>query len=330
MNLKPKVEVPTKNQTPAKEPVTGVPSALRGVDVDKSERLFMRSLLNPAQDSIAAISISRLAEDKKHIVFRKKSAEQILETQKKLVTLMKRELGVETLNLIGTNDNHKDSDLYELDLNRHIELKLGSATDAALGINHVDTIAGTGVRDALPSTEDREQWRQMYSEGKHAEVADAYLNKLKETKTVINRNMVPGEKVQDQVINHTLNMLYAGINQFERINGARTGMAVPEILRFSVNRNGQWKRDIRPALEKGAQWVFEGANVTDKGRLNLRFNNGSYYIRFTFNQKNSYSSKVYGIERASGKYGLGYLSMNVWVRKIPARQLAIMKANKGK
>lgn len=326
--MKSETEVTQHNETPTQEPPIGVPAAMRGVDVDKSERLFMRSLLNPAQDNIAAISISRLSEQKKHVVFRNKSAEQILEIQHKLVTLMKRELGVDTLNLIGTNDNHKDSDLYELNLHRHIELKLGSATDAALGVNHVDTIAGSGVKDALPSNDDRELWRKMYADGKHQEVASAYLDKLKNTKTVINQNMVPGEKVQDKVINHTLNMLYAGINQFDRIKASRTGTPVPEILRFSVNRNGQWKRDIRPALEKDAQWVFDGANVTDKGRLNLRFNNGSYYIRFTFNQKNSYSSKAYGIERASGKYGLGYLSMNVWVRKIPARQLALMEAQK--
>lgn len=312
------------------EPPSGVPAALQGVDVDKSERLFMRSLLNPQQDNIAAISISRLSDKRKHIVFRNKSAEQILDIQHRLVKLMKSELGVETLSLIGTNDNHKDSDLYELNLHRHIELKLGSATDAALGINHVETITGAGVKDALPSNEDRIKWRGMYAAGQEREVAAAYLDKLGEAKDAINLNLVPGAKVQDDVINHTLNMLYGGINQFDRIKASRTGTPVPEILRFSVSRNGQWKRDVRPALEKGAQWAFEGASVTDKGRLNMRFNNGSYYIRFTFNQKNSYSSKAFGIERASGKYGLGYLSMNVWVRKIPLRQLALMEANKNK
>ncbi len=308
-------------------PDLGVPAAKTGIDVDKSERLFMRSLLNPHQDSIAAISISRLQEKNKHVVFRNKTAEQILEIQHKLVSLMKRELDVDTLNLIGTNDNRKDSDLYELDLHRHIELKLGSATDAALGINHVETVAGAGVKEALPSAEDRAIWRSMYAKGKHQEVAEAYLAKLKVTRDAINRNLGRGP-VDDMAINHTLNMLYAGINQFDRIKSSRAGAPVPEILRFSVNRNGQWKRDIRPALEKGLRWTFEGATVTDKGRLNMRFNNGSYYIRFTFNQKNSYSSKAFGIERAGGKYGLGCLSMNVWVRKIPARQLALMESMK--
>lgn len=302
----------------------------KGVNVDKSERLFMRSLLNPNQDSIAAISICRLEESKKHVVFRGKTATQILDIQKKLLSLMKRELGVENLSLIGTNDNHKDSDLYELNLHRHIELKLGSATDAALGMNHLETITGAGVLKALPSTEDREKWRAMYANGEHDAVASAYLTKLIETKDAINANLPAGREVSDKVINHTLNMLYAGINQFDRINASRTGTPVPEILRFSVNRNGQWKRDVRPALPANSTWVFEGATVTNKGRLNMRFHNGSYYVRFTFNQKNSYSNKGLGIERSSGKYGLGYLSMNVWVRKISARQLALMEANKSK
>lgn len=287
-------------------------------NVDQTERLMISSISQPELAIPNSKIIAELPEENKTLVFRGKNQDQVLTIRQNLINLMLEKLNVKTLSFSSSSNNLSYWDLYETILDAHVEIKLGSATDAALGMSHIKTLFGTGAVDLFPSLEDRISWRQKYLESP-TEQRILYINKLRETAKGLNRSMPLNTPITRIETVHSLNMLYGNVNQQKMMeNIAAATLTMPQVYRFSVNKNGVWKQDVRPALTADNPWIFNGADVSDKGRLSMKFSNGIYTIRIVYNQKNSYHypKKEFGDIKASGIHGLGTPSMNVWVKKI--------------
>lgn len=261
-------------------------------------------------------TIAELPDENKPVVFRGKDQNQVLSIRQDLISLMLKTLHVQTLNFSSSNNNLSGWDLYETILDAHVEIKLGSATDAALGFGHVKSIFGPEAVSLFPSLEERVVWRNEYLNNP-SQQRNLYINKLSSTAQGLNNLTPVNTPITDINTIHVLNMLYANINQQKLMeNIADATLTMPQVYRFSVNKKGIWKQDVRPALTTDNTWIFNGAEVSNRGRLSMKFSNGIYTIRIVYNQKNSYSNKELGIVRAPGIHGLGTPSMNVWVRKI--------------
>jgi hypothetical protein len=285
-------------------------------NVDQTERLMISSISQPELALDNAKLIADLPDENKPVVFRGKDQKQVLSIRQDLINLMLKTLGVQTLSFSSSNNNLSGWDLYETILDAHVEIKLGSATDAALGFSHVKSIFGPEAVSLFPSLEERIVWRNEYLTNPSKQ-RSLYINKLSSTAQGLNTLTPVNTPITNVNTIHSLNMLYANINQQKLMdNIADATLTMPQVYRFSVNKRGIWKQDIRPALTSDNTWVFNGAEVSDRGRLSMKFSNGIYSIRIVYNQKNSFSNKELGIVRAPGIHGLGTPSMNVWVRKI--------------
>ena len=286
-------------------------------NVDQTERLMVSSISHPELAFDNSKIIADLPDENKPVVFRGKDQNQILSIRQDLINLMLKTLQIQTLNFSSNNNNLSGWDLYETLLDIHVEIKLGSATDAALGFSHVKSIFGTEAVSLFPSVEDRILWRDEYLTNPSHQ-RSLYINKLSTTAQGLNALTPVNTPITNVETIHVLNMLYANINQQKLMADiADATLTMPQVYRFSVNKKGVWKQDIRPALTSDNTWLFNGAEVSDRGRLSMKFSNGSYTIRIVYNQKNSYHyPKAMGVEKAPGIHGLGTPSMNVWVRKI--------------
>lgn len=298
-------------------------SPLVGVNVDQCERLFVAMFSEPENKVALAEQIVALDEPNKARVFRGKDVEGVLKIQNDLAALLVKSLGVASPSYLSNNNNRVDSDLFEQTTNTHIEIKIGSATDAAVGGSIISMLLGEASYAALPGEAEKAANRALYAEGKTAEALQSYRSSLAQAVQVINSEIAPDSEIASgSLTEHVLNMLYSGINQEERISSLYHGETaeVPEIQRYSVNPKGRWKRDVRPALTSENVWKFKGATLSSAGRLSFIFTNNDFQIRFVFNQKNRYSNKSLGIVKAPGIYGLGSGSFNVWVKPLPRKK----------
>lgn len=286
-------------------------------NVDQTERLMVSSISQPELAFDNTKIIADLPDENKPLAFRGKDQNQILSLRQNLINLMLEKLQTKTLSFSSNSNNLSGWDLYETILAIHVEIKLGSATDAALGMSHIKSIFGQEAVELFPSLEDRILWRKEYLENP-AHQRSQYLSRLRSIAQGLNTLMPVNTPITRSETIHALNMLYANINQKKIMeNIADSIITMPQVYRFSVNKKGVWKQDIRPALTSDNTWLFNGAEISDRGRLNMKFSNGSYSIRIVYNQKNSYHfPKELGVDNASGIHGLGTPSMNVWVRKI--------------
>ena len=302
------------------------------VNVDRAERLWVSSIVQPELAFDNTKILAELPDENKHIAFRGTDHHQILAIRQNLLNLMMKTWNVQTLSFSSSNNNRSNWDLYENILDNNAELKLGSATDAALGMSHINTIFGTEAAELFPSIQDRLSWRPKYLENP-AEQRILYINKLRETAKGLNALMPINSPITRPQTIHSLNMLYANINHQEMMDSiAAEIITVPDVYRFSVSPKGTWRQDIRPALTSDNTWIFNGAEVTGTGRLNIKFSNGIYAINFIYNQKNPYrySKKEFGELKAPGIYGLGTPSMNVKISRIPTPKVSSIKNNSEK
>lgn len=287
-------------------------------NVDQAERLWVSSISNPKLAFDNAKSIADLPEENKPVALRGKDQTQILSLRQNLINLMLKTFQVQSLNFSSSSNNLSYWDLYEIDLDDNVEIKLGSATDAALGMSHIPSLFGPEAVVLFPSSEDRIFWQKKYLEDpEHQRIL--YKDKLRSTAQGLNSLMPVNMPITRIETIHSLNMLYANINQKKMMDDiAAAILTTPQVYRFSVTKKGTWRQDIRPALTSDNTWVFNGAEISDRGRLSMKFSNGSYTIRIVYNQKNSYPypKKEFGDLRAPGVHGLGTPSMNVWVKKI--------------
>lgn len=279
---------------------------------------MIASISNPDLALPNSRTIADLPDENKTLVFRGKDQNQVLAIRQSLIDLMLKTFNVKALKFSSSNNNLSFWDLYETVLDAHVEIKLGSATDAALGMSHIKTLFGAEAVDLFPSLEDRISWRQKFLENPAAQ-RTLYINKLRETAQGLNDLMPIGSPITRTETIHSLNMLYGNVNQQKMMdNIADALLTLPKVYRFSVNKKGVWKQDIRPHLTAENPWRFNGAEVSDRGRLSMKFSNQLYTIRIVYNQKNSYHypKKEFGDLKASGIHGLNTPSMNVWVKEV--------------
>jgi hypothetical protein len=289
-------------------------------NVDQTERLMISSISQPELAIPNSKTIAELPDENKTLVFRGKDQNQVLSIRQGLINLMMEKWNVQTLRFSSSNNNLSYWDLYETILDRHVEIKLGSATDAALGMSHIQNLFGAEAVVLFPSLEDRITWRQQYLENPTNQRI-SYINTLRSTAQGLNALMPLSTPITRVETINSLNMLYGNINQQKMMENIANGaLDMPQVDRFSVNKKGVWKQDVRPALTADNTWIFNGAEVSDRGRLSMKFSNGIYTIRIVYNQKNSYHypKKEFGDLKAPGTHGLGTPSMNVWVKKIAA------------
>lgn len=304
--------------------MTTIPGKTSGSNVDQCERYFVEMFIHPTNIKSLAESIVKLPEIEKTKAFRSLNALEIITIQDNLLQIIKKTFGVEKLYLTSSNNNKLGKDLYEYKLDKHIEIKLGKPTDGGLGMSHFDFIFYEGAAKLFPTTKDRQDWRNLYKNGEVAKVGSEFLEALTSACAALSGVFPAGEVIVHKNSIHTLNMFYAGINHLDKIKEYSDALdTVPEIFRFSISeKTKKWSRDVRPALTSDNRWVFEGAKILPAkgsvaGRPEIKFNNGTYQIRFTLNQKNRWDFKDPKIEKVGWGYGLNSLSLNMWIRKIP-------------
>lgn len=232
--------------------------------------------------------------------------EEMLSSFQNLKYAIEEKLNITTVVLTSSTNNRIGSDFFETTTKTHIELKLGAATAANLGVEKVATIIPATSLAKLPSNADRELWRTLYRanpEEASTFIVNRHNQMLKNVAEEINRNKTLAEGA-----NVTLNNLYQGYNV--------SSENAHKLATFYLQPDFSWKEQSRPYVEN-ASWGFSQALFSTKtGRLNLFAVNPVLNATWkaTYNYKNNYPLTLSNGEKtkAPAKLGLGSPSFNCW------------------
>lgn len=221
---------------------------------------------------------------------------------------LKQNLNTDKLYLTGDNNNRSGADLYESFTDIHIELKLGSATDANLGLESMKDVLGLGLINSLPTAQQREKWRASYLlNPEQTSILIKAEHKKSYESFVKDFQLKAGDKL-DPAGQLAMNKYWSGNN-----NNNLSG----RMRRWQLLKDGTWKEEIK-SLPSGS-WQYGEAEVKTQPDKTNRLNFSIYNpvleksLKLTYNYKNTYRSKTLGIV-APAKLGLGSPSFNGWWR----------------
>lgn len=281
-------------------------------NVDMFERNYKVLLKSIVEDDGALVDKSSnelfdLPTANKPTLFRKHSLIEIKESAENLLNQFD---GIKTLEYSVNN-----KDLYDIlvDNEHHLEIKLGAATDSAIGLASVKEL--TGVDFIEPGIAD---WREevqskTLSDLKNTDFLErrlrAYQDFIRESSEKIELAPV-GDKA-----NHILNNFVLGIN----VNSDEIAALeeVPTIILTTYTKAGWVLKPL--TLSDESDWFVEDVSYNpDTNRVRVLFSNGNISIKILSNQKNSYKSKKLkenGVPKIEPLYGFGSLSFNLWVNR---------------
>lgn len=285
-----------------------------GVNVTAFETAYVTEFKNFVDHNIADYSkLLSIPMGNRPILLR--SAEtraDIINSFQDLKQTLLADLNVDKLNLTISSNNRDGSDMEELNSGASIELKLGSATDANIGLTAMGKILRYNTMKTLPWQEDRDRWRDIYdgSETSMETIIQEHSVKLKNFANKINRLK---DFPLDADAQKQLNAYYAGvtIQDEDKVSPARN------VIRYSLKNPDGWVNSTRQSVDGVTDWVIEKAEFNKAtGRVNTFFVSKTAGVRFraTYNYKNShYMQTVDGKKiKAPAKLGLGSPSFNCW------------------
>lgn len=208
-----------------------------------------------------------------------------------------------------------NKDLYDVLINNkhHLEIKLGSATDAAIGLATVEEL--TSVNFSEPNIQ---EWRDRIQSCTQTDLenTDILESRLAAYRKFIRES---AEKIELQQVsdkaNQILNNFVLGLNvNSEEISALQN---IPTITLTTYTKKGWVLKDL--VLDKESEWSISEVDYNETtNRVKILFSNGEISIKILSNQKNSYKSvklKANGIKKIEPLYGFGSLSFNLWVNR---------------
>ncbi len=216
---------------------------------------------------------------------------------------------------LSTNKNNRiGSDFEDSVSGTSIEVKFGASTDLNIGFRIISSILPKEITYLLPTSGDREKWRNLQLNGQGNQQIIEHSEKLKNVSSSLSEQISKGHSLLVEQ-NHFLNSLYYGINNFSEINAMRSQDINDrrQIILLKITSDLQWEQTFRPSLTVNQGWKIDKTEFTDKGRWNIFFvHEDGHIIRLTYNYKNSY--RLSNGVKVSAKHGLGTPSFNGWIK----------------
>ena len=297
-------------------------------DVDKCTRCAEDGLCGDARKN--ALKISSINDNLRNLIFRGKNATQIermlVSFSAKIKKVVSDKFGFDCDRLYASSNNNKDgADLYAKSPSGKmitIEVKFGSYTDKAAGMEAFSKIFGTDIFSDALSNAKRKSWQKM--------VLSEYPNlslQLKRTTDALNAAVVDFNKLIAKS-NYKMSLESQGyMEEYLLNNSGSRSSHTDSYIRFEVAKDGSDINDVA-LVEKGrGLWrvkkVLPMDSHDEKARINIFAYNDetNLEIKFTLNNKNDLHLPSSGIKIRS-KYMLNSPSWNVWIRK---RNSAAMK-----
>lgn len=279
-------------------------------NVDQFERDYKVLLKGLADDENSLIdssleSLHELQTTNKPTLFRKHSTHEIRMSAEELLNHF------DSVSSLEYSVNNKD--LYDVLVNgeHHLELKLGAATDAAIGLASVKDLTHVDFLEPEIS-----HWREeIQNKTPHdLENTDFLSRRLSAYRNFISHSANSVEKVKvSSYANTVLNNFVLGLN----VNSEEIAHLehVPTIILTTYTKKGWVLKPL--SLKDKSDWEIVSVEYNDTtNRVRIIFSNGDISIKILSNQKNSYKSnklKANGIPKIEPKYGFGSLSFNLWV-----------------
>lgn len=290
-------------------------------DVDQCTRYAEAGLCGDAKGN--SLKIARIDNSLRNIIFRGKSADQIetmlLSFSSKIKRTVSSKFGFPCDKLLASSDDNKDgADLYSIGPSGErvtIEVKFGSYTDKAAGMEAFSKIFDTTIFSDALSNNQRKAWQEL--------VRNEYpdLSKqLKRTTDTLNKAATDfnelmarnGHKLSEKSQNFMEDYLLNNSGSYDSHTN--------NYIRFEVTKDGSDINDVMLVKKGCGSWRVEDIELMnpfdEKARINVFAYNDetNLQIKFTLNNKNDLHLKNSSIKIRS-KYMLNSPSWNVWIRK---------------
>lgn len=199
-----------------------------------------------------------------------------------------------------------------------IELKLGTATDGAIGrgVMHRNILPVSSALDEMLGRKGANMRREHYANGRVEEALrirdSAYFQCVKDNAAYVGKPLSRAGQRQ-------MNRYYYGIiPSTERV---AEGTSHRHVVRVQRQKDGAFVAEDMPDRPV-TDWTLDGIEVTDEGATGRRLNiwiasaTAGYKMKFVLNWKNNYRSKRWGFgyetEKVPSHIGLGCASYNMW------------------
>ena len=199
-----------------------------------------------------------------------------------------------------------------------IELKLGMATDGAIGrgVMHRNILPVSSALNEMLGRKGADMRRELYADGRVEEALrirdNAYFQCLKDNIAYVGKPLSSAGQKQ-------MNRYYYGI--IPSTEHVAEGDSHRRVVRVQRQKDGSFvAKDMpdRPVTD----WTLDRIEVTDEGATGRRLNiwivsaTAGCKMKFVLNWKNNYSSKRWGFgyekEKVPSHIGLGCASYNMW------------------
>ena len=215
-----------------------------------------------------------------------------------------------------SNNNREGADLYckILDKRLIIEVKFGSFTDKAPGMESIEKIFGSKVFTETLSLEKREIWTNL--------VIREYPNMEKQFRRMVESLNLAIDELNSQLKEQDFILSKEQQEYLEQLilnNSGDAKSKTEDYLRVEVKNDGSGFKKAIPVRSGVGEWRVEKIKHLDlldeKSRVNIFVENDktSVLIKFTLNNKNNKHLKEPEITIES-KYMVNSPSWNVWVK----------------
>ncbi|MBQ7202047.1 hypothetical protein IJS18_01500 [Candidatus Saccharibacteria bacterium] len=292
-------------------------------DVDLCTRYAEEGLCgNPKS---CALKINTIPDSLRNIIFRGKNSSQIEKMLEKfsktIIESVTNKYGFTCNSLkASSNDNKDGADLYCINTKNgeliNIEIKFGSFTDKAAGMESFSQIFGTTIFTDTLSNTTRKQWAALIAQ-EYPDISKQSLRlsiALNKAINIFNSEMSKKNNILTGVEQSFMeDYLLNNSGSYESKNN--------NYIRFETDKNGSKIVEATPVIKGRGTWIVEKVKPIDinddKSRINIFVINKETKteIKFVLNNKNDFKIKGTNIKIRS-KYMVNSPSWNVWIRKI--------------
>lgn len=290
-------------------------------DVDQCTRYAEAGLCdNP---KLYSLKISAIKDELRNIIFRGKTADQIEAMLILYSNIIKQTIsdkfGFKCNQLFPSSNNNRDgADLYCILPSGNqltIEVKFGSYTDKAAGMDNISKIFGTDVFSTALSIAQRKKW-QSFVVSEYPDLS----SQLKRTTDTLNAAAKAFNSFIAQNGHKLSKASQAYMEEYLLNNSGNRESHTDNYIRFEVNKDGSKISDVMLVQKGIGEWIVDDINLLDpndeKSRINIFVHNTAtqLQIKFTLNNKNDLHLTNPAIDIRS-KYMLNSPSWNVWIKK---------------